>query len=499
MATALRGKVRGSSHLIGTITCNLVRAISGFALTILLPPFLIDRLDGPTYNTWALVGQVMVYLTFLEFGISTAIQRFIAPEHQSGILNDQGQRYIGTAILLEVGVGIAGIVGCVVFAAALPIIYPDLPGRFVADARLGVIALGLSGALNLINQVLSGYFNGIHRNLRSSGLSAITRLLSVAFLVAFAQHGLRTMFLIILGGAIANLAFQTVVFRRRSGFTKAFLQIDGPAKLGLTKFCTPFLKWSFASFLVSGLDTAIVGHFQFQRATAYTLASGAVLVMSTLHGSALSAFVPDMSIADRARDHSAMQRSLQVASRVGGFTLMAALSGLVVVGRPVIRWWVGSNNLAGSVMPILIVLVIATSIRLLPVPFVIGLIAAGEQDRISRTAIVEGVTNLVASLILVQTIGAIGVAIGTLIGASAGTLLHSLYNMPRTRTFTFDRKMWLTQSLVKPAFLFVPVLGGYFAIVLNNFTLQALGGAVAFAGLIQLFRSNGLMSSLGKV
>ena len=62
----------------------------------------------------------------------------------------------------------------------------------------------------------------------------------------------------------------------------------------------------------------------------------------------------------------------------------------------------------------------------------------------------EGVVNLVCSLIGARYLGAVGVALGTLIGAVAGVLLHFLNSMPRTDRLKFNRGEFATGGILRP-------------------------------------------------
>jgi O-antigen/teichoic acid export membrane protein len=72
-------------------------------------------------------------------------------------------------------------------------------------------------------------------------------------------------------------------------------------------------------------------------------------------------------------------------------------------------------------------------------------LATGQQKVATASPVAEGIINLIASVWLVQHIGALGVALGTLIGACAGVAVH------------FAVSMRFTQSLIgiTPAQLFV--------------------------------------------
>ena len=70
----------------------------------------------------------------------------------------------------------------------------------------------------------------------------------------------------------------------------------------------------------------------------------------------------------------------------------------------------------------------------------------------------EGITNLVASLVGAYLFGAIGVAVGTLLGAFVSVGLHLFYNMPRTALISIDRARLIKEGLLRPAVCALPFL-----------------------------------------
>jgi Na+-driven multidrug efflux pump len=82
---------------------------------------------------------------------------------------------------------------------------------------------------------------------------------------------------------------------------------------------------------------------------------------------------------------------------------------------------------------LLILLMAANIIRLAGMTYSVVLVASAQQRLVTLSPLMEGFTNVFASIVLGMKFGAIGVAAGTLIGGVVGMLGHIVYNMPRTR------------------------------------------------------------------
>ena len=97
--------------------------------------------------------------------------------------------------------------------------------------------------------------------------------------------------------------------------------------------------------------------------------------------------------------------------------------------------------------PILQVLVAANIIRLVGLPYATLVVGTNQQHLVMRAPITEGVVNLLVSIWAGRAFGAIGVAIGTLVGAFFSIGFHVLYSMPRTVGIQADRRRLLREGI----------------------------------------------------
>jgi O-antigen/teichoic acid export membrane protein len=135
--------------------------------------------------------------------------------------------------------------------------------------------------------------------------------------------------------------------------------------------------------------------------------------------------------------------------------LMAVALPLVLGGHWIVRLWAGADYAQHATL-ILQVLVIANVIRLCALPYSTLLLGTGQQNKVIASPLAEGITNLVASVIGAYLFGAIGVALGTLIGAFVSVGLHLFYNMPRTALIAIDRMRLVKEGLLRPSLCAIP-------------------------------------------
>src|ERR1700733_14188476 len=92
---------------------NLLRVLLSMLVSLVLPPFLVHRMPPVEYSAWVLILQVSAYVNLLDFGLQTAIGKYVA-EHDARGDREASHHLISTSFtLLAVGAAIA----CTVLAA----------------------------------------------------------------------------------------------------------------------------------------------------------------------------------------------------------------------------------------------------------------------------------------------------------------------------------------------------------------------------------------------
>lgn len=139
-------------------------------------------------------------------------------------------------------------------------------------------------------------------------------------------------------------------------------------------------------------------------------------------------------------------------------TIIILLTGLplVVAGYVILRAWVGPIYATHSIQ-LLRILVVANIVRNLCAPYATMVVATSNQRLATASAVTEGTVNLVASIWLARHIGALGVAIGTLLGAAAGVAMHFGVSMRYTQAnLALPRTELFVRGIMRPAVIAIP-------------------------------------------
>jgi O-antigen/teichoic acid export membrane protein len=432
-------------------SANLVRLVGSGIVALSLPPFLVRRLPKDTYSAWALLLQLTLYVGLLDFGIQTAVARYVAHADE---LEDQDQRdgIASTAVSL---LAVAGALGCclvVILAWRLPQVFRDMPVHLQRGATIGLLLMGGSFALGLPFSVIHAVFIGLQRNEIPVAIVVTNRIAMAALTlgVVFKHLGLAAM-----GAAVAFanvLSYAGSYFAWRIWAPGLNLRISLVSKvyaMEIASYSAAVAVWFAGMLMVSGLDLTIVGIFDYKATAYYAVAVTLTNFVIQTQGAIFAALLPASAALNARGDAQKLGTLLVSSTRYGMLILLATALPLLLGGKYILRFWVGAVYAEHSTL-LMEVLVVASVVRLSVLPYATLLLGTGQQRKVIMSPLAEGITNIIASIVGAHLFGAVGVAIGTLIGSFVGVGLHLTHNMPRTSAIAVNRLALVKEGLFRP-------------------------------------------------
>ncbi|RXH58440.1 oligosaccharide flippase family protein [Granulicella sibirica] len=446
-------------RLAKNATANLVRGGTAGVVAIFLPAVLVRHMDKMEYAVWVLVLQVAAYSSYLDFGLQTAVGRYVAIANER---HDTHQRdsVFSTAL---VGLSIASLIAVLLLvgvACATGILFPKVPVSLLPSMRGALLIVGSSIALGLPSSAWSGVFIGMQRNELIAAVMGSSKLISAIALIVAALHGasIVTMAVIV---AMVNLASYGSLYLMVRYFSETRFRLELVQKSmarELFNYCFSLMIWSFSTLLITGLDLLFVGHFDLEALVPYALATSLVTFIAGVQTAVFGAMMPHAAVLHARGDAVALGNMVISTTRLAVTLLSLTGLPLLIYSSSVFRIWVGHQYVSQGHM-LLVVLMAANIIRLTGTPYSIVLVASGQQKLVTLSPLLEGLTNLLASIVLGVRYGAGGVAAGTLIGGVVGMLGHVIYNMPRThKEVTFGIGTFLISGFCIPALTGIPLI-----------------------------------------
>ncbi|MBZ5489500.1 MAG: oligosaccharide flippase family protein [Acidobacteriia bacterium] len=439
---------------------NLARGGASGIAALFLPAVLVRHMTQLDYTVWVLVLQIAAYSGYLDFGLQTAIGRYVA------FANEKQDAELRNGIFSTAFFGLS--LACVIFivllfaaGAGASWLFPQISAQVVPTMRWALLIVGSSVAIGLPASAWSGVFVGLQRNEIPAIVTGGAKIVSAVAVVAVVLQG-HSIIVMAAVLAVLNLFSYLTLFglAKRVAPEVKFQNslVRWSSAKELSNYCYSLTIWSFAMMLVTGLDLLLVGRFQVSALGPYAVAASLVTFVAGAQSAIFSAMIPRAAVAHAQQDPAALGRMVLTSTRVGVLLLVFTGMPLLLFADPIMVAWVG-RQYAIQAHAVLLVLVSANMIRLTGVPYSVVLIGAGQQKLITLSPLVEGLTNLVASVLLGLKFGAMGVAWGTLIGAGVGVLGNLVYNIPRTNKAIRLRVLqYLFSGIVFPALAAVPFL-----------------------------------------
>lgn len=433
-----------SARIVRNSSLRMAQFALGLAISFFLMPFLVRHLGDRMYGLWTLVGSVLGYYGLIDFGLSSAVTRFI-----SRAIGRQDKPEIRavfcTSFFLFLALGL--VTACLTWGLCL-----FLPS-FVENAvdlhlfRMLLLVLGLNFAFDFPIRAYSAVFTSALRDDLSTGLSIFKTLFSTALVVWAVGKGYGVVAL-----AVVTVAFSVIDSLARVYWAyKVEPSISvNPAYFDRTKVRMLFgysaytFVGNIADILCYRLDTIVTTIGVGLNAVTHFFVAGRLVELMMQSLSQMVRSVGPVFSQDEGRnDYESIRRRFRFLVRLSLYFAVLSCGLAIIYGRLFIERWMGAGYLDSYA--VLVVLVGGYVIRLIQLPAIPLLYAISKHKYYTYTNLFEGAANLVISLYLVERHGIVGVALGTAIPMT----LTSVFALPWyvSKCVGFDQKEYVLNLL----------------------------------------------------
>lgn len=436
---------------------NVVGGAGTALFNLLLPALVVRHLGKMEFSVWTLALQILLYLQIFGFGIQIAMTKFVAHGKELNNLADQ-RKTIKAGLMLVSSFFLLAVLVVVLLVIFYPLFFDNIPIDFVSEFRICIFFLGISAAWQLYALIPNGVFIGLQRNIIPVSITLLIRMTSLLALWLVLESGGGLLALsATLAACGAMLVPGSYLFARRWArhLTMELGALDWVRFRELWHYCASLAVWNLAMLFVNGIDMILVGHFDFEKVAAYSLA---VTFITILVGVLQALLNPLVAIAASSFANPAKVGDLPKLLSLASFGCSAIMAVVVIIffifGKEILKLWINIEYVS-DVYLILTVILIAHSVRNILMPFSIFLIAIAEQRKAFLPAVIEGIVNLSFSLYLGSKMGAIGIAYATLIGAGTGVVASFVFVVDKTRILTLSRAQFFLRVLLFPSMVFI--------------------------------------------
>ncbi len=416
------------SHVFRSTASNLIGQAVILGAGFLLAPFVLRRVGASDYGLWILISSLTGYASVLEFGISSAVIKYVAEFRVKGE-REEMHALVGTALSLYTVLGILAMLFSVGVALLLPHLINVPVGDHGKAARLVLLA-GVGLGISIPATIIVGVLRGLQRFDLLNLLYVINTLLSAA----------ATMAVLLLGWGILGIAASAIPVTILTQVPGLWLirRADPDMRVGwsgarrdLVRTVTGF---SFKLFIIQIArqlqmrtdEIVIAGALPIASVTPYSFGRRLGEIPNQLANQFIRTLMPLASGLHAESDWTRL-RAMYIASSRLAIAISAPLAAILTVLAPsLLTLWIGPDYAA--YWPVVLLISLSSVVGISQYPAGAMLQGMASHNILAITSIANGLVNLLLSLFLVRHMGITGVALGTFVPA----LLESIVIMPYT-------------------------------------------------------------------
>lgn len=401
---------RVASNAAGTYGFRAAQALS----VLLLTPVLFRQLGVAGFGTWSVVATVASMFELIETGFLVGAVKFVSEQRATGderaVRETVGATVVSMTLLGLLAFAVSVLIA--VFGAGMA------PESEREAFQAGMLVVGASMVFRFPAVSYSGVLMGLQRydvvyGLRSVSTLAFTAVAVIAVLLGYGVFAVCAAYALfqLFDGVVAML-----VLRR----------VDRPSLVGprhatthagrrLMRFSSLATLADSMVFIGQRMDTVVIAAIRDAAAAApFAAAVKLQTGVQSLTLPFVQLMIPMTSDLWVRGEQGEVGRRFVLATRVVLQITLPVAVGLALFSQDFVDLWLGPSAPA-STAAIIVVLLAVQIITLTTVPAEKIMVGIGRVRTLARLAMLDGVANLLVSIVLVTQYGAIGAAIGTLL------------------------------------------------------------------------------------
>lgn len=405
---------------------SYVAIFLNIAITFFYTPWMIRKIGISDYGLYSLVYSFISYF-ILDFGLSQAIQRFIAKYRAEGN-EDKVAKMVGITTRVYLIIDAAIFLVLFVLYFFISNIFTGLTLEETEKLKGLYIIAGIFSVLSFMFKPMAGAMMAYEYFVEEKVLEMLNRVGAVVGVCIALALGADVYALILINGAFSLVSslLKLVVFRKKS---KLDIQWSYFNKLEL-KGILSFSMWTFGSGLAQRLRFSLVPSILGILSNSTEIAIFAMGIslegmVSTLSSAINGLFLPMVSRMVHNKKREEINYLMIRVGRIQLYIITLIFCGFLIFGRSFLHLWVG--DVFSNVYWVLILLIVSNLISLTQRIAEDLVYVENKIKDITLRILICSALGLGVGCLLSPKYGAIGAAIGTGSGLLVYQLIINLY------------------------------------------------------------------------
>lgn len=405
-----RGKRLFKGSVYRTLS-TVLKIIIGFVML----PFLVHRLGDNVYGLWVLVMSFISYYTLLRMGLSGAVSRYLTQavgkedEHEMSVIASTS-----FFVYLSISVLMVLFTFAIIFGASS---FASVKQHNTILFRNLILILGLNTALappfSVFGAILVSHLQyGVGEKIQ-----IVYLLLLNATIILFVSLGKGVIFMALsyfIWNIVRSLFIYFYIKIHHREVTINFSLFDKKKFLTLFSFSFYTFISHLANRLRYKLDTVIITIFiGLSAITHYTVAASIITYFTLFIKRTIGVFSGYVSQEEGRGDYGSIREKFYFITKLNTYICVFVGGSVLIYGKAFIHKWMGIDYI--SSYNLLLVLTLPSIIYLSQYTSAAIMFGLSKIRFLAITNFIEGIFNVLLSIILVKKYGLVGVALGTAI------------------------------------------------------------------------------------
>ena len=456
-STGLRAK------MIANTISNYGKLVISIVMTIFLTRLLFRGLSPENYGFWALLWTVFGYSLLLDFGFGAAIQKATSENIATQDWNSYN-RLISTVFLNYSGLALLIIAATFVMSFFLGNIFKFTEGADLNYYRSVFLLFGIGTAIVFPTGFVTEILRGLHE-IKLRNYIQLTFMI-LTFVLTFAAfhmgYKLKVITIINLSTSFArNIVMGFFCFKKMPELRIGLHLYDIKGIKKVMEFSIFAYIITFTNLIIFRTDQMVISIFaSVALVSVYQIASRLAETFRSFSSQFLDNLSPIAATLFASNETSKLGKILIESNRLLGFIATMFLIPLIIYVRPLLNIWLDMNLNPGAEQGYVCAVILLISMYILVFlrsSSVYILLMGNVHRELTVIAVLECLANLGISIILVNRIGIIGVALGTII---PNAIFAVVYNIPKACRFAeIKLKDFINQAVIRTIIVGVLIAG----------------------------------------